>query len=97
MVNYYAPSCAAARSGSALGHPILETPTLLLWGERQRLGVETTHGTEAFVPNLTLRCLPGVSHWVQQEAPEKVNAMLAAWLSDRPVPYADGRGASPSA
>ena len=39
-----------------------------------------------FVPNLTLRYLPGVSHWVQQEAPETVNAMLEAWLADRPVP-----------
>jgi len=99
MVNYYrALLRGGARRQRALGHPILETPTLLLWGERDSaVGIETTHGTEAFVPNLTIRYLPGVSHWVQQEAPEKVNAMLAAWLSDRPVPYADGRGASPSA
>ena len=29
------------------------------------------------------RCvrLPGVSHWVQQEAPETVNAILAGWLN----------------
>ena len=39
--------------------------------------------------NLTLRFLPGVSHWVQQESPEEVNAMLAAWLNDDPVPEAD--------
>jgi epoxide hydrolase 4 len=27
--------------------------------------------------------LPGVSHWVQQEAPEQVNALLDDWLSAR--------------
>jgi len=29
-----------------------------------------------------------VSHWVQQEAPETVNAMLEAWLTGQPVPEA---------
>jgi epoxide hydrolase 4 len=92
MLNYYR---AIVRGGAqrqrALGYPVLDTPTLLVWGEQDAaLGIETTHGTEAYVPNLTLRYLPGVSHWVQQEAPETVNAMLEAWLSDRPVPYADG-------
>jgi len=32
------------------------------------------------VRDLTQRRLPGVSHWVQQEAPEAVNAILAEWL-----------------
>ena len=30
-----------------------------------------------------LRRLPGVSHWVQQEAPEAVNAIVAEWLAAR--------------
>jgi len=30
--------------------------------------------------------LPGISHWVQQEAPEAVNAMLEAWLTGESVP-----------
>jgi hypothetical protein len=38
------------------------------------------------VRDLTLRYLPRVSHWVQQEAPEKVNAMIEAWLKGEPVP-----------
>jgi hypothetical protein len=33
-----------------------------------------------------------VSHWVQQEAPETVNAMIEAWLSGRPVPQAGPGG-----
>jgi pimeloyl-ACP methyl ester carboxylesterase len=68
---------------------MIEIPTLLLWGEEDRaLGIETTYGTERHVADLTLRYLPGVSHWVQQEAPEAVNAMLEAWLEGKPVPQA---------
>ena len=90
MINYYRAAVrgGAARQG-ALGFPTIETPTLMIWGEEDRaLGKETTYGTDAFVPHLTLRYLPGVSHWVQQEAPEIVNAMLEAWLSGHPVPEA---------
>ena len=59
----------------------VEVPTLIIWGEEDSaLGLETLDGTELFVPDLTIRRLPGVSHWVQQEAPEAVNAILRDWL-----------------
>ncbi len=71
----------------------LEIPTLLLWGEEDvALGKELTVGTDALVSPLTLRYLPGVSHWVQQEAPETVNALLESWLLDRPVPVVGPHG-----
>jgi len=91
MVNYYR---ALVRGGGGarqrqLGYPVIDTPTLLLWGEHDAaLGKETTYGTEAYVSSLTIRYLPRVSHWVQQEAPEVVNAMLAAWLTGQRVPLA---------
>ena len=44
------------------------------------LGVELTVGTEDFVSDLTLQRLPNASHWVQQDAPDEVNALLRAWL-----------------
>ena len=47
---------------------------------------ETTYGTGAFVRELTIRYLPRVSHWVQQEQPEVVNAMIRAFLRNEPVP-----------
>lgn len=92
MLNYYR---ALVRGGGgarqrALGYPKIETPTLMIWGEHDSaLGKETTYGTEAFVRDLTIRYLPDASHWVQQEAPEVVNAMLEAWLTGRPVPEAE--------
>jgi pimeloyl-ACP methyl ester carboxylesterase len=56
-------------------------PTLLLWGEADRyLGPELVEGTEAFVPDLTVRRLPGVSHWLHHEAPDEVNRALLEHL-----------------
>jgi len=90
MINYYrAMVRGGGRRQTALGFPRIEVPTLMIWGEQDAaLGIETTYGTEQHVADLTLRYLPGVSHWVQQEAPEKVNAMLEAWLLGKPVPQA---------
>ena len=91
MVNYYR---ALLRGGGfrrqiAQGFPTIDAPTLLLWGtEDVALGTELVRPTGRFVPDLTVRFLPGIGHWVQQEAPEAVNTMLEAWLSGRPVPGA---------
>ena len=67
----------------ALGWPKITAPTLLLWGDQDRfLAAYTTDGTEAFVEDLTLQFLPGISHWVQQDAPEATNAALRRFLPD---------------
>jgi pimeloyl-ACP methyl ester carboxylesterase len=63
--------------------PVIETPTLIVWGEEDAaLGLELLPGHEDFVRDLTVERLPGVSHWVQQEAPDKVNAILRGWLAN---------------
>lgn len=80
MVNYYR---ALLRHGDSvdLGDARVDVPTLMIWGEEDKaLNIRCTEGTEAWVPKLELHRLPGVSHWVQQEAPERVNAILADWL-----------------
>jgi len=89
MLHYYRALLrgGGARRQRALGYPVIETRTLMIWGEEDvALTKATTFGTEQYVRDLTLRYLPGVSHWVQQEAPESVNALLEAWLTHRPVP-----------
>jgi epoxide hydrolase 4 len=91
MLNYYRAlvSGGGAARQRALGYPQIAIPTLMIWGEEDSaLGKETTYGTDKFVADLAIRYLPGVSHWVQQEAPETVNAMLAAWLTGQPMPHA---------
>ena len=81
MVNWYR---AALRHRDKMAVPHggrVDVPTLIVWGEADTaLGLETLDGTDRYVADLTIRRLPGVSHWVQQEAPEAVNAILTEWL-----------------
>jgi pimeloyl-ACP methyl ester carboxylesterase len=84
MLNWYRAIGPGFRRLGAEGaaHPVIETPTLMIWGEADTaLGKETTYGTERFVKTLEIHYLPEVSHWVQQEAPERVNEILEAWLT----------------
>jgi pimeloyl-ACP methyl ester carboxylesterase len=85
MLNYYRANRKLFDDAERL--PVLDVPTLLIWGEQDAaLGIELALGTEALVKDLTLRRIPDASHWVQQDAPERVNAMLEAWLTGQPVP-----------
>ncbi len=84
MLNWYR---AFLRGGGfrrqlRLGFPVIETPTLLLWGERDTaLAKFTTDGTGEFVRDLHIEFLPGVSHWVQQDAPEACSRALVHHLA----------------
>lgn len=92
MVNYYRATMRRQTRYQELWQdpPIIDVPTLMIWGEADSaLCVETTDRTEPLMADFTLRRLPNVSHWVQQEAPETVNAMIAAWLGGVAVPSAD--------
>lgn len=83
MVNYYR---ALLRNFdfADVGDGRVDVPTLMVWGEEDSaLGLEMTYGTDAYVAHFELHTLPGVSHWVQQEAPERVNAILGEWLERR--------------
>jgi len=87
MLNWYRAVVRGASDRVPRAYPIIETPTLLIWGDADvALTKATTFGTERYVRDLTIRYLSGVSHWVQQDAPLTVNAMLAAFLRGEPVP-----------
>ncbi|MEX0784841.1 MAG: alpha/beta hydrolase [Dehalococcoidia bacterium] len=80
-INWYR---AAVRDRKPLPDPVpaIDVPTTLIWGDNDvALGKELTYGTEDYVSNLTVNYLPGVSHWVQQEAPAQVNAHLREHLA----------------
>jgi epoxide hydrolase 4 len=84
MLNYYR-ALIRHRNSVDLGDGRIDSPTLMIWGEEDTaLNIHCTEGTQAWVPRITLYRLPGVSHWVQQEAPELVNALITAWL-DQPA------------
>ncbi|MDG2048171.1 MAG: alpha/beta hydrolase [Halioglobus sp.] len=89
MINYYRQLVlgGGAKRQRDLGFPIIKTPTLMCWGEDDfALNKEMTFGTDKWVTDFTMRYLPRISHWVQQDAPVEVNAMIKAFILEEPVP-----------
>jgi len=81
MLNWYR---AARLPGSRMPDlaRVIEVPTLVIWGERDvALDLICLEGSERYVRDLVLKRLPGVSHWVQQDAPEVVNGLLREFLA----------------
>lgn len=59
----------------------IHAPTLLIWGEQDRyLGIGLTQGLERWVPNIRVERIPEASHWVQADAPERVNSLIIGFL-----------------
>ncbi len=56
---------------------------MVIWGEADAyLGLGLLDRSIAKVDGpVRVERLPGVSHWVQQEAPDAVNALLIDWLA----------------
>jgi len=65
--------------------PEITVPTLIIWGEGDAyMGTELLERTAATVTGpLRVERLPGVSHWVQQEVPDRVNELLLGFLAER--------------
>jgi pimeloyl-ACP methyl ester carboxylesterase len=62
--------------------PVIDTPTLLIWGDADvALDSICLDGLDAHISDLTIERLQGVSHWVQEEAPDAVNASVERFLS----------------
>lgn len=79
MLNYYR---AAARRSTPRARRI-EHPALLIWGKRdQALSLRNTYGLERWVPHIRIERIAEASHWVAEEVPEKVNALLTGFLRE---------------
>lgn len=58
-----------------------EVPVLVLWGENDpHLDREIATPSEELVPNARVVFVPGATHWVQHDAPERVNEELVAFF-----------------
>jgi pimeloyl-ACP methyl ester carboxylesterase len=78
MIAYY-----RANFPDVLAEPVvvIEVPTLMIWGEQDMaIDIANTQGYGPLVRDFTLVTLPDASHWVQQDAPDAVNAALVDWL-----------------
>ncbi len=84
-INYYR---ALARQAPALTRGFLrriEAPVLVIWGEKDIFLVpELARPNPAWVPDARVERLPDASHWVQQDRPERVNALLLDFLHGTP-------------
>jgi pimeloyl-ACP methyl ester carboxylesterase len=71
------------RSGEHEGrNRMIDAPTLVIWGEQDRaLGIGLTQGLDRWAPDIHVERLPEASHWVQNDAPERVNELLAEFLA----------------
>jgi pimeloyl-ACP methyl ester carboxylesterase len=64
----------------------LSTPTLLLWGEQDR--VIPIAKVRAYIdaePSLSLLLLPEAGHCLYDEQPQQFNQLIQAWSQNRPV------------
>jgi pimeloyl-ACP methyl ester carboxylesterase len=80
MINYYRANLGLLDEVAAQ----ITVPTLMLWGEEDKaLDLKLTENYGRHVRDFTLQRFPNVSHWVQQEAPDAVNAAMLAWLREK--------------
>ncbi|MDP8953182.1 MAG: alpha/beta hydrolase [Actinomycetota bacterium] len=80
-LNYYRALLRQPRETRALLERI-EAPVLVIWGERDRLlSRRLAEPPPRWVPNLVrVERLPHASHWVAEDRPREVNALLLGFL-----------------
>jgi epoxide hydrolase 4 len=80
-VNYYR---AAARANPLAQVDTLrrvDIPTLIIWGDQDRyLGRELAEPDSAWVPDVRVERISEASHWLQADAPERVNQLMLDFL-----------------
>jgi pimeloyl-ACP methyl ester carboxylesterase len=81
MINYYRAALRRSPRSVLSGLQVINAPTLVIWGERDRfIGAELAEPLARWVPDVRVERLPEATHWVQHEAPGRVNELLAQFL-----------------
>jgi pimeloyl-ACP methyl ester carboxylesterase len=91
MINYYRANMnpaqimimqRATQDAISQRFPRVKCPTLVIWGENDAaLDKSLTLGMEKYVEGkFEIKYIQNCGHWVQQEAPEKVNEYLLDFL-----------------
>ncbi|MFN8672825.1 MAG: alpha/beta hydrolase [Candidatus Sericytochromatia bacterium] len=78
MINYYR---AIFKYPSKNMSKKITTPTLLIWGEKDKfLTKNSIKGIAEYVLDIQIKFFPDASHWVHKDEPELVNKALAEFL-----------------
>ena len=81
MLNYYR---AMRRTRGELRNAMrrIDVPTMIIWGEWEPVFLPSTlEGTEDWVPDVRIERVPRAGHFIQNDAPERVNELLIEFLS----------------
>jgi epoxide hydrolase 4 len=81
MVNYYRAALRRSPRSSTARIRRIDVPVLVIWGERDSvLGGELAEPEAGWVSDVRVERLPKASHWVQNDAPERVNELLTGFF-----------------
>jgi pimeloyl-ACP methyl ester carboxylesterase len=73
---------AGGRARRELWKQLISAPTLIIWGtEDPVLGEELIAPCTELLADSRVELIPEAGHWVQQEAPERVNMLLGEFLT----------------
>jgi pimeloyl-ACP methyl ester carboxylesterase len=80
-INYYRAALRANPLAQAHSLRRVDTPTLVIWGDQDRyLGRELAEPDRAWVPEVQVERITEASHWVQADAPQRVNQLMVDFL-----------------
>jgi pimeloyl-ACP methyl ester carboxylesterase len=80
-INYYRAAVRANPLAQAQTLRRVDIPTLVIWGDQDRyLGRELAEPDHAWVPEVRVERIAEASHWVQADAPERVNQLMVDFL-----------------
>lgn len=84
-IHYYRAALRHSLFGGRPTFSTIRTPTLVIWGERDRfLGKELATPDAELVTNARVVFLPDVGHFVHWESPERVNQLLKDFILEAP-------------
>jgi epoxide hydrolase 4 len=81
MVNYYRAALRHSPRSTMARMRRIDAPVLVIWGERDSvLGSELAEPEPKWVSDVRVERLAEASHWVQNDAPERVNELLTGFF-----------------
>lgn len=81
MINYYRAALRRNPRGVLSSLRPIDAQTMVIWGRRDRhLGSELAEPSRKWVPNVRMEWIPEATHWVQHDAPARVNELLIGFL-----------------
>ena len=79
MVNYYRGAGQMMKFLKTAVQPV-KVPSMLIWGERDGIGIDTALPTNHWAPGLEVMRIAEAGHWPHSDQPEIVNEALLRFL-----------------